>query len=590
MMLNNQHNHNSINRPMLLPLLVLTAALPGAAIAQQQQPSAQQDPPPVVFKVDVVSRTTKAINYHHRQGSTVVAFEGSKLAPRAKGEVRVDSRTGATKVDASIEKLPPPSTLDEGYLTYVLWAITPEGRSENLGELMLEGDRARLQAATELQTFGLIVTAEPYYAVTQPSDTVVAEGVVKSGSTTGTIMPIDVRYELVSRGGYLSQLPPGDRVRLSEAKLNIPVDLMEARQAMAVAKAAGGERYAAETMQKADVDLKNAEAFLHSGSGDRKKIQTLARHVTQLAEDARLISVRKANEEALAAERAAAERRAQELERNAQMELEARRKAEAEAAAKAQAAKLSAEQAEAARRNAQQVQEQTAVLVAEKERQMALERERATAAAMEAEKSRLAAEAARREEARTREEAAVRQKALEAETARAREAAEKSEAERIRMKEELMRNLNMVLATRETARGLIVNMSDVLFDTGMFTLRPIAREKLARVSGIILIHPDMKIEVEGHTDSVGSVELNQRLSEKRADAVRAYLISQGVSPDNITARGFGKSMPVADNSTAAGRQANRRVELVVSGPMINKTSATPLVTSTPSVPATPGQQ
>lgn len=589
-MLNNQHNHNSINRPMLLPLLVLTAALPGAAIAQQQQPSAQQDPPPVVFKVDVVSRTTKAINYHHRQGSTVVAFEGSKLAPRAKGEVRVDSRTGATKVDASIEKLPPPSTLDEGYLTYVLWAITPEGRSENLGELMLEGDRARLQAATELQTFGLIVTAEPYYAVTQPSDTVVAEGVVKSGSTTGTIMPIDVRYELVSRGGYLSQLPPGDRVRLSEAKLNIPVDLMEARQAMAVAKAAGADRYAAETMQKANVDLKNAEAFLNSGAGDRKKIQTLARHVTQLAEDARLISVRKANEEALAAERAAAERRAQELERNAQMELEARRKAEAEAAAKTQAAKLSAEQAEAARRNAQQVQEQTAVLVAEKERMMALERERAAAAAMEAEKSRLAAEAARREEARTREEAAIRQKALEAETARAREAAEKAEAERIRMKEELMRNLNMVLATRETARGLIVNMSDVLFDTGMYTLRPIAREKLARVSGIILIHPDMKIEVEGHTDSVGSVELNQRLSEKRADAVRAYLISQGVSPDNITARGFGKSMPVADNSTAAGRQANRRVELVVSGPMINKTSATPLVTGTPSAPATPGQR
>lgn len=590
-MLNNQHNHNSDNRPMLLPLLMLTAAaLPGAAFAQQQP--AQQDPPPVVFKVDVVSRTTKAINYHHRQGSTVVAFEGSKLAPRAKGEVRVDSRTGATKVDASIEKLPPPSTLDEGYLTYVLWAITPEGRSENLGELMLEGDRARVQAATELQTFGLIVTAEPYYAVTQPSDTVVAEGVVKSGSTTGTIMPIDVRYELVSRGGYLSQLPPGDRVRLREAKLNIPVDLMEARQAMAVAKAAGADRYAAETMQKASVDLKNAEAFLNSGAGDRKQIQTLARHVTQLAEDARLISVRKANDEALAAERAAAERRAQGLERNAQMELEARRKAEAEAAAKTQAAKLSAEQAEAARRNAQQVQEQTALLVAEKERMMALERERAAAASMEAEKSRLAAEAARREEARTREEAAIRQKALEAETARAREAAEKAEAERVRMKEELMRNLNMVLATRETARGLIVNMSDVLFDTGMFTLRPIAREKLARVSGIILIHPDMKIEVEGHTDSVGSIELNQRLSEKRADAVRAYLISQGVSPDNITARGFGKSMPVADNNTAAGRQANRRVELVVSGPMINKTSATPLVTSTPTsaTPVPGGQQ
>ncbi len=561
-------------RKLVVPAVLISWSLPA-----QQTVSTQQ---PVVFRVEVVARTTKAINYHHRQGSTIVAFEGSTLAPKAKGEIRVDSKTGATKVDATIEKLPPATSMGEGYLTYVLWAITPEGRAENLGELMLDGDHARLQAATELQSFGMIVTAEPYYAVTQPSDYVVAEGVVKSGSTTGTIMPIEAKYELVARGGYLAQLPPADRVRLREAK-NIPLDLMEARQSMAVARAAGADRYAADTMRKAEVDLQNAESFLMS-NGDKKKIQTLARHVTQLGEDARLISVRRANEEALAAERANNERRTGELERTAQNELELRRRAEDEAAAKARAASLAEQQADAARRNALQVQEQTTTLIAEKERQMALERERAALAAnesaqrqaqfqAEAEKARLAAEEARREEARVREESASRQRSLEAETARARDAAERAEAERAKMRSELIRQLNVVLATRETARGLIVNMSDVLFDTGLHTLRPGAREKLSRIAGIILVHPDMKIEVEGHTDSVGSVDLNQRLSERRADAVRTYLIAQGVDANTIVARGFGKSMPVADNTTAAGRQANRRVELVVNGPMINKTTS-----------------
>jgi len=560
----------------------LTLTLPLAAQQQQQQSQPQSDEPPFVFKVDVVSRSAKAINFHHRQGSTNLALEGTNLAAKAKGEVRVDSKTGATKVDARIEKLPPPSMHGDGYLTYVLWAITPEGRASNLGELMLDGDEAKLQAATELQSFGLVVTAEPYFAVTMPSDAVVAEAVVKNG-TTGTIMPIDTKYDLVARGGYMAQLPPGDRVRLFEAKKNIPVDLMEARQAMAIAKAAGADKYAASTIRKAEVDLQNAEQFFINGNGnERKKVQTLARHVTQLCEDARLISVRRATEDALAAERAQAEKRATELKQAADLELEMRRRAETDAAAKAQIA-------EEERRRSQQVREQSSALIAEKERQMAIERERSLAATADAEKARIAAEnsrlqaeAARREEARVREEAAARQRqleadaaarqrTLEAETARAREAAEKAEAERLRLRAELTRQLNLVLSTRETARGLIVNMSDVLFDTGVHTLRPAAREKLARISGILQVYPDMKIEVEGHTDSVGSDDFNQKLSERRADSVRVYLLSQGVPGTAVTAKGFGESMPVADNMNAAGRQQNRRVELVVSGPMIDKT-------------------
>ena len=576
-------------RKLILGASSIAGLLVVGSPARAQNPA---DAPPAVFKVEVVARTTKAINFHHRQGSTVVALEPSSWVPKAKGEVKVDSKTGATKVEAYVENLPPASSLSEGYLTYVLWAITPEGRAENMGELMLDGDHARLQAATELQTFGMIVTAEPYYAVTQPSDTVVLEGVVKSGSTTGTIMPIDARFELVSRGGYLQQLPPGDRVRLREAR-NMPLDLMEARQAMAVAKAAGGQRHASETLQKAEVDLFNAESMLKSGQ-DRKKIQTLARHVTQLAEDARLIAVRKTQEEALAAERAASEQRAAELVRTAESEAERRRSAELVAKRRNREALAAQAQADDARRRTQEVQSQSAATIAEKDRQLAAEAERARLAAIQAGEIQLRQRSLEAEIARNKEQAAAQLQKLEAETARAKEAAEaarqkqaelermadqaretaqRAEAERVRMRTELVRQFNLILATRESARGLIVNMSDVLFDTGRYTLKPGAREKLARIAGIVLAHPGLKLEVEGHTDSTGGSALNQRLSEQRADSVRTFLTSQGIESGAIISRGFGSDKPVAENTTAAGRQANRRVELVVSGAFLSAAGA-----------------
>ena len=604
---------------ILVPAAVIAFALPVCAQTNGD--------PPTVFRVDVVSRTTKAINYHHRQGSTSVTLEGSTFVPKAKGEVKVDSKTGATKVDAYIEKMPAASTLAEGYLTYVLWAITPEGRPENMGELMLEGDHARLQAATELQTFGMIVTAEPYYAVTQPSDYIVMEGVVNK-DTTGTIMPIEAKYELVARGGYLQQLPPADRVRLREAK-NMPLDLLEARQAMAVARSAGAERYAGETMRKAQIDLGNAEAFHMSGQ-DKKRVQTLARHVTQLAEDARLISVKRGNEDLLARERSDHDRQTTELTQTAETEAARRRQAEMEAAQKAQEATNAQQQAAEARRNTEQVQAQSSAAIAEKDRQLAMEADRARAAAAEArrntdqaqaqsaaamaEKDRqLAMETERARAAsaeveaerlkqldlakiaqRERDESAAKQRMLEQEAARAhesaavaeaevraaREAAQRAEEERTKLRADLVRQFNIVLSTRETARGLIVNMSDVLFDTGRHTLKPGAREKLAKIAGIILGHPGLKIEVEGHADSTGGPTINQPLSEKRAETVRTYLVSQGVDSNTIVSRGFGDARPVADNNTAAGRQANRRVELVVNGPLVNN----------PDNPSSPGRQ
>jgi len=169
---------------------------------------------------------------------------------------------------------------------------------------------------------------------------------------------------------------------------------------------------------------------------------------------------------------------------------------------------------------------------------------------------------AQRLAAQQKEEAA-RKSAEDAERAR-----KQAEDEKAQLRAKLLRQFSQVLDTRDTERGLVVNMSDVLFDTGKYTLRQEAREKLARIAGIVLNYPDLKLEAEGHTDNVGGEELNQKLSEQRADSVRTYLISQGIPEASITASGKGFSLPVAPNDTAAGRQKNRRVELIVSGEVI----------------------
>jgi outer membrane protein OmpA-like peptidoglycan-associated protein len=152
----------------------------------------------------------------------------------------------------------------------------------------------------------------------------------------------------------------------------------------------------------------------------------------------------------------------------------------------------------------------------------------------------------------------------------------KAEAEKTELRAQLLIQFNAILQTRDTARGLIVNMSDVLFDTAKFSLRPEAREKLAKVAGIVAGHPGLRLEVEGHTDNVGGDDYNQQLSEQRGSAVRDYLTQQGMQADWVTTKGFGKTQPVASNETAAGRQQNRRVELVISGDSIGKEIGVPI--------------
>jgi outer membrane protein OmpA-like peptidoglycan-associated protein len=365
----------------------------------------------------------------------------------------------------------------------------------------------------------LIITAEPHFAVTQPSDVVVMENVIRK-DTEGTIETIDAKYELLQRGQYVLNVNPAE-LRPVPLDRKTPLELYEARNAVRIARWAGAERYAGDTLQKAEVDLQNAEDELRGKIG-KKTVAQNSREAAQVAEDARLITIRRMQEERTANEQAAATER--------------------ETAAKTQALKSEAERADAERAKA------------EAERTKA----EAESAAELADRRKSEAEAAS-------VAALAQQQAAQAEAERARQAALQAEQDKTQLREQLRQQLNMVLETRETARGLIVNMSDVLFDTGKYALVPGAREKLAKISGIILAHPGLKLEVEGHTDSVGGDDFNQQLSEQRANSVRDYLAQQGVPQDAITVRGFGRTRPVASNDTAAGRQQNRRVELVVSG-------------------------
>ncbi|HEY3127834.1 MAG TPA: OmpA family protein [Acidobacteriota bacterium] len=496
-----------------------------------------------IYRVTVVARSTKAVNYRHRSGSTKVDFRGTPLLPEARGEAKVESKQGAIKIETDFNELQPASKFGPEYLTYVLWAITPEGRPVNLGEVLLDGKKSYLNVTTELQAFSLIVTAEPYFAVTQPSDVVVMENVVRS-DTVGKVEEIEAKYDLLKRGQYTLNVNPAE---LKPIALNpkVPLELYEARNALRIARWVGADHYASDSFQKADQLLRQAEAYQERNAG-RKPVAMTAREAAQTAEDARIIALKRQEEEHAENERRAAADR--EAKAKAATEDEARRRAEAEAQQKAEVERRT--RAEADQR-------------LEAERRARAEAERATAQAKEetakaeAERSRLAAEQSRM---------AADQSRLAAEQSeRERQKAENEKAE---LRAQLLRQLNVILETRDTVRGLVVTMADVLFETGKYNLKPGTREKLAKISGIILGHPGLKLDVEGHTDSVGGDEFNQRLSEKRANAVRDFLVQQGVASDSIAAHGFGKTMPVASNDTAAGRQLNRRVELILSGEVI----------------------
>lgn len=551
---------------------------------------------PPIYRVSVTARTAKAVSYQHRSGATKIDFKGTELLPDARGEAKVESKQGRIEIEAEFDGLQPATKNGAEYLTYVLWAITPEGRTANLGEILLNGTKSKLNVSTELQVFGLVVTAEPYFAVTRPSDLIVMENMVRT-DTVGKIEEIDAKFELLKRGQYERMANP---LELKPDK-KLPLELYEARNAVQIARAVGADRFATETFQKAEKSLSEAEAYQKRNAG-RKPVAMTAREAVQMAEDSRTIAVKRQEDDALAAERQASvdrESRAENGRVAAQTEAD-RVTREAEAARiKAQAdadglkrdndARMAAAAADADRLKLENETRATATKI-EADR-LRLENEaRATANQNEANRLKLENEASatanKNEADRLKLENDSRMAAAGAEADRlkqendaqkaasqaALDAAAKQkaqlEADKVELRVQLLAQFNAILQTRDTARGLIVNMSDVLFDTAKFTLRPLAREKLAKVAGIVAGHPGLRLDVEGHTDSVGGDDYNQQLSEHRGDSVRNYLTQQGMATGSVTSKGFGKSQPVASNDTAAGRQQNRRVEIVISGEVI----------------------
>lgn len=534
----------TILKTQLFAALVCLASLVSASSAHGQAASTSAASAPAT-----VSRTAKAV--HYRTGGNVkTAFQATEMMAAASGEAKVEAKKNGVAIDAKLQGMEDPTKFGLEYLTYVLWAVSPEGRAVNLGELVVEHGNAHLKSSTDMQTFGMIVTAEPYFAVSQPGNMVVLEAVVPDYIAQGE--KIETKYELLGRGTYSSA-----NEKIQNAIFGIdrstPLELFEARNALRIAHIAAGEKYATSILPKADQQLMQAETASRQKQG-KVAIESAAKEAAQTAEEARVMAVKqRAEDEAqakAAADKLAAEQR--EAQARANADAESKRRADAEEAQK---------QAEAARAQA--------------------EAAKAEAERMKAEAEQAAQEAARQKEEaeKAKAEAVAQQQALADQAAKAQQAAAQSEQlrqqaekEKQELRARLLQQLNTILATRDTARGLIANMSDVLFKTGSYELLPGARERLAKVSGIVLAYPSLHLQVEGHTDSVGTDDYNQQLSEKRADAVRDYLVQQGIAAGTIEARGFGKTQPIDSNETAEGRQHNRRVELVLSGDAIGKTA------------------
>jgi len=476
-----------------------------SALAQTNSQSATTVAPMAqtpTFRVVVTTRTTPAVNYRHHSGATKVNFAGTNLMPTANGEAEVNSKRGTIEVKAEFGNLQSPKTFGNEYLTYILWAISPEGRAVNLGEVLVGGDsRSKLHVTTDLQAFALIVTAEPYYAVRQPSDVVVLENVIRK-DTKGTVETVDAKYELMERGGYI---PTGYKFDPVVLNAKLPLEFFEARNAVRIAQSEGAEQYAPDSYQRAVQLMNNSDEYATRKNVPNKPLIAVARETVQTAEDARAIAVKKMDDQRIAND--------------------LRNSTDAQAQSQAQADEAT-RQKEKAQSDMEANQAASAAAV--------------SAAQADADQSRLAAQQANTDKAA--------------------------------MRARLSAQLNSILETRDSARGLIVSMSDVLFDTGQYSLKPGAREKLAKVAGILLAYPGLNIEVGGYTDNVGGDDMNQKLSENRADAVRDYLVQEGVTTNSVSARGFGNTLPVASNDNSAGRQQNRRVELLVSGDAIGDRS------------------
>jgi outer membrane protein OmpA-like peptidoglycan-associated protein len=494
-------------------MAVLFAALP----ALGQEPAKSGRAP--IFHVTVTESTISAINYQYRQGPTKIDFKGTLLMPDAKGDATVESKRGGTVIDANFEHMLPTQRFGSEYLTYTLWAVTPEGGVRNLGEIVPgTSDKATLHVSTELQAFGLIVTAEPYSATRHPSNVVVLENRIRP-DTEGKIEQVQAKYDLMPRGEYKWEgpvQPAVDGPKVSMGRYEAILGVYEAQNAIGIAQAAQAEHYAPETFARAQQLYAEAQS-LESRKAPNSAIVQDAREAVEIAEDARMIAERKREEESLATARAEAANAKQAVAQAQEVVRETNQRARAEVD-EAQAARERAEaDAESARKQAALANEHAAVA----SEQAALAQPKITVVAPAPPDTR------------------------------------KSD---LRM--ELLDHLNGVTAMLDTARGLVATVPDS--DFSGTELHPGVSSQLARLAAIVMAHPGLRIEVDGNSDTSAGEEM----SSQRAEAVRRALVAHGFADNKITARGLGDTHLFGANTSAAGRAANRRVEIVISGDAI----------------------
>lgn len=505
-----------------------------SALAQQAVVSAQQPAPaPVasaasapIYHVSVVERNIAAVNYRYRQGPTPIDFRGTVLMPDGKGWALVESKQGRTEIDANLERLKASQEYGREYLTYVLWAITPEGSPHNLGELIPDhSEKAHLKVTTDLQAFAMIVTAEPYSAVRQPSDVVVLENRLRP-DTAGSIQTVNAKYELLPRGQYTWDQSNGLKNELAETpkvstrEYETLTELYQAENAVGIAQTAGAAQYAPETFAQAEALLDQA-GQMHNAKKESHSVIEMARQAAETAEDARVI----ANQRRQQAVLNAAQADATQAHQQAAIALRSAAQAQADAEAKVQEA-----------------QQETQAAV-----------ERANAAQRQAEADRAALLQAQTEAAEARQQAQQAEQVAQQAQAQAAPARAAEQASAVRAS--LLQNLNAVAATSDTPRGLVVTIPGSQFAGE--AVRGDAAERIARVAAILSAQPGLNVMVEGYSDA-GS---RQELSEIRAFAVRRVLVNNGLAGMSISARGFGDSRPVGPR----GGGENSRVEIVITG-------------------------
>ncbi len=487
----------------------------GAAICTL--PSICQDRVPV-YRVTVIERTVDSVNYQYHAGPTKIDFRGTVLLPAAKGDATVDSQKGRTDIDAKFEGLEAPQRFGPEYLSYFLWAITPDGAPNNLGELVPNGsNKVHLPVTTGLQAFGLIVTAEPYASVRQPGDVVVLQNEVRP-DTVGDIKPVMAKVELMPRGHYTWNVPASESAavanapKVSMSRYEAILQTYEAQNALGIANTAGAQKYAPDVFAKAQAELAQAQQ-LQSTKGNDDIIVQHARAATEIAEDARVIAERHGQEAALIAAR-------QDTMDAQQAQLKAEAKAERE------------------RQRADNAQVQ-----AQLEREA---RERAQADAV------LARQQAEQATVVEVQPAPATQPAITPQQTNQNAAARQIRAQ-------LLQRLNMAMVTRDTPRGLDATLNDPDFDRGQ--LRPGPANAVSRMAAMLAAHPDLRISVEGNADTAEGSEM----ARQRAQAVAAALGAAGVPSRRISVQSFGNSRPLVSNATEQGRMENRRVEIIVTG-------------------------